>query len=317
MKKNILVIFPVNEEHKKLLESKAPAADFEYARTKTLQLAQVQKAHIILGNPPVQWLKEASNLEWLQLRSAGVGEYGEERNLSPGVILTNASGAYGLGISEYMLGVVLGIYHNLHFYRDQQAEGKWSYIEGMKSIYGSVALIIGVGDIGGNFAAKLKALGAYTIGVRRKDADKPAYLDELHFMEELDELLPRADIVSLSVPATKLTQQIINRKTLALMKQDAVLVNVGRGSAVDTDALCDALEAGQLKGAALDVIDTEPLPPDHRIWKIKNAVITPHASGREGLPATHDNTVNICAQNLEAYMNGLPMINLVDRAAGY
>ncbi|MDX9871882.1 MAG: D-2-hydroxyacid dehydrogenase [Clostridia bacterium] len=317
MKKTILVLFEVNEQHKKLLESRAPGADFIYAGFKTVKKEQIQKAQIILGNPPAPLLQDAPNLEWLQLRSAGVGAYAEEHILSPKVILTNMSGAYGLAISEYMLGVLLEMYNNLHFYRDQQAQSKWSYLGNVRSVHGSVALVLGVGDIGGQFAEKLKCLGAYTIGVRRKDADKPAYLDELHFMEQLEDLLPRADIVSLSLPETKLTQRIINRETLALMKKDAVLINIGRGSAVDTEALCDALEAGQLLGAALDVIDPEPLPEEHRLWKIKNAVITPHASGRLGAQITHDNTVNLCVQNLEAYINGLPLINVVDRTAGY
>jgi len=315
--KNILVLIPLNEAQKKLLEGKAPAADFIYAKPNTVDADAVRNANIIIGSPPVEYIKESKNLEWLQLQSAGVNAFVEKGVLPDGVILTNASGAYGLAISEYMLGVLLEMLKNLHIYRDKQMQADWSYAGGVQAIYRSTALIAGLGDIGGEFASRLHLLGAYTIGIRRMDIDKPWYLDELHLMDKFEELLPRADIVSLSLPETNLTRKIINAGTLKLMKKNAVLINVGRGSAVDTDALCDALESGQIAGAALDVTDPEPLPADHRLWKIKNAVITPHVSGGFSMPETFERIVRICADNLEAYMNGRKLSNIVDLSAGY
>lgn len=317
MEKNILVLIPVNEKHKILLEEKAPFANFTYSDSKSVDEAQVQNANIIIGSPSISMIKGSKKLEWLQLQSAGVGTYAEENVLPEGAMLTNASGAYGLAISEYMVGVLLELYKKLHLYRDNQLEGNWSYQGQVKSIYNSTALIVGLGDIGGEFAKRVKALGAYTIGIRRKDANKPEYLDELYFMDKLEELLPRADIVALSLPGTKLTSKIINEKTLKLMKPDAVLINVGRGSTIDTEALCDALESGHLLGAALDVTDPEPLPKDHRLWKIKNAVITPHVSGGYSLQETHDRIIRISANNLEAFLNNKSLQNMVDRSAGY
>ena len=129
-----------------------------------------------------------TNLEWLQLQSAGVGEY--VKILPQDIVLTNASGAYGLAISEYMVGVLLELFKKLHIYRDNQLEAKWSYEGQVKSIYNSTALILGVGDIGSEFAKRVKALGAYTIGVKRRNSEKPDYLDELYTMEDLNELLP-------------------------------------------------------------------------------------------------------------------------------
>lgn len=317
MGKNVLVLIPVNEKHKKLLEGKAPFAGFTYVSSKSVEAAQVQNAHIIIGSPPIDMIKGSGKLEWIQLQSAGAGEYAKENVLPQGVVLTNASGAYGLAVSEHMLGVLLELYKKLHLYRDNQSETNWSYKGPVKSIYNSVALIIGVGDIGGEFAKRIKSLGAYTIGIRRKDSQKPDYLDELYFMDKLELQLPRADIVSLSLPATGLTNKIISRRTLELMKQDAVLINVGRGSAIDTDALCDVLDSGHLLGAALDVTDPEPLPKEHRLWKIKNAIITPHVSGGFSLQETHERMVMICANNLEAYFNNKSLANVVDLSTGY
>ncbi len=317
MNKDVLVLVPVEERHKRLLEEKAPSANITYAGRKTVTAAQVQSAHAIIGNPPVEHLRGATKLEWIQLQSAGVGAYGEPGALPSGVTLTNASGAYGLAIAEYMLGVLLELIKKLHLYRDQQAEGSWTEHGHVKSIYGSTVLVVGLGDIGGEFAQRMKALGAYTIGIRRTDANKPDYLDELHFMEDLPALLPRADVVAMSLPSTKLTRKVINRETLRLMKRDAVLINVGRGDAIDTEALCDALENGHLFGAALDVTDPEPLPQDHRLWQIKNAIITPHVSGGDSLPETTERIIRICANNLEAYANGKNLSNVVNLSAGY
>ncbi len=315
--KHILVLIPVKEVHKKLLEEKAPSAKFTYADPKKVDAALVLDANIIIGSPPAAIVKESKNLEWLQLQSAGVNEFARKGVMPDGAVLTNASGSYGLAISEYMLGVLLEMYKNLHLYRDKQLQADWSHAGSIQAIYQSTALVVGLGDIGGEFARKMSLLGAYTIGIRRKSTDKPEYLDELHLMDKFEEVLPRADIVALSLPATSLTQKVINAGTLKLMKKNAVLINVGRGSTVDTEALCDALESGQIAGAALDVTDPEPLPADHRLWRIKNAIITPHVSGGFELPETFDRLVRICADNLEAYMNGKALSNVVDISAGY
>ncbi|MGI6707381.1 MAG: D-2-hydroxyacid dehydrogenase [Clostridia bacterium] len=317
MDKNILVLIPMEDHHKAILEEKAPSARFIYSNPKEVDASQVQNANVIIGNPPIDMLEGSSRLEWLQLQSAGVGGYIKEGVLPKDAILTNASGAYGLAISEYMLGVLLQLYKKLHLYRDQQAEAEWSYLGPVKSIYNSVALIVGLGDIGGEFAKRLKALGAYAIGIRRTNTQKPDYLDELYLMDKLEDLLPRADIIALSLPETPLTTGVINRRNLELMKRDAVLINVGRGTAIDTDALCDALEKERILGAALDVTDPEPLPKDHRLWRMKNVVITPHVSGGFSLAETHNRIVGISAHNLEAFLKGEPMENVVDFSAGY
>ena len=136
-------------------------------------------------------------------------------------------------------------------------------------------------------------------------------------MDKLQELLPRADIVALCLPETSLTQNIINRETIELMKKDAVLINVGRGTAVDTEALCDALERGHLLGAAMDVTEPEPLLPEHRLWKIKNAVITPHVSGGFSLDETRNRIVSIAANNLQSLCEGTVFNNAIDLQKGY
>ena len=317
MNKKILVLISVDEKSTKLLEEQAPCAKFEYSTPKTVHIEQVKQANVIIGNPSVEMLTSAENLECLQLMSSGTGDYIKEGVLRDGVLLTTATGAYGLAIAEHMLGLLLQIYKRLYSYRDNQKNGEWKDEGSVKSIYNTTALIVGLGDIGSEFAQRIHALGGHTIGVRRAGTDKPAFLDELYLMDKLDELLPRADVVALSLPQTKETNHMFNRRRLNLMKQDAVLLNVGRGTAIDTEALCDVLESGRLMGVGLDVTEPEPLPQNHRLWKIPNAIITPHVSGGAHLAETCERIVNISAKNLNAFINGRELNNLVDFATGY
>lgn len=314
---NVVVLMPMDDSHKIDLMSVAPGSNFIFTSAKEINMETLQDAHIIIGNPPLDMVKGCKNLKWLQLDSAGADLFVKEGVLPRGVKLTNSTGAYGLAISEHMIGVLLSIYKKLYLYRDNQNNSLWKNEGEVKSICGCTALVIGLGDIGGDFAKRIKALGGYTIGVRRSDTNKPEYLDELYLMDKVDELLPKADVVALSLPETKETYKLFSKEKISKMKKDSVLINVGRGTAIDTEALCDALESGKLLGAALDVTDPEPLPKDHRIWGIKNAIITPHVSGNYNLKETHHRIVKIAVNNLERFIKGEELRNVVNLSTGY
>lgn len=314
---NVVVLMPMDDRHKIDLMSVAPGANFIFTSAKEINRETLEDAHIIIGNPPLDMVKGCKNLKWLQLDSAGADLFVKEGVLPRGVKLTNSTGAYGLAISEHMIGVLLSIYKKLYLYRDNQNNSLWKNEGEVKSIYGCTALVIGLGDIGGDFAKRIKALGGYTIGVRRSDTNKPEYLDELYLMDKIDELLPKADVVALSLPETKETYKLFSKDKISKMKKDSVLINVGRGTAIDTEALCDALESGKLLGAALDVTDPEPLPKDHRIWGIRNAIITPHVSGNYNLKETHHRIVKIAVNNLERFIKGEELRNVVNLSTGY
>lgn len=315
----ICAITPFTESQKDRLKAAAPDAQFTFLPMQSLQKEQVQHADIIIGNVPTDWLKDCSNLKWVQLISAGADQYAQPGVLPEGVLLTNASGSYGLSISEYMVGMLLQIYRKLHLYRDNQiGERKWQDAGAVKSIYGSTVLVLGMGDIGGEFAKRVKFMGAYVIGMKRHLTDElPDYVDELWTMEHLDTLLPRADVVAMSLPQTAETIGLMNEARIQLMKEQSVLLNVGRGSAVDTDALCKALESGHILGAGLDVTDPEPLPADHKLWTLPGAVITPHVSGGYYLPETVERIATICIENLKAFTHGDSVKNVVDLKLGY
>lgn len=314
---NIVVLIPMDDEEKNSLMRTMPEGNFIFSSAKEINIEAIEEAHIIIGNLSTSIVKKAKNLKWLQLNSAGADMYVKEGVLKEGVILTNSTGAYGLAISEHMIGVLLEIFKKLHYYRDNQNSNLWKDEGEVKSIYGSTVLIVGLGDIGGEFGKRIKALGGYTIGIRRSDTNKPDYLDELYLMDKLDEVLPKADVVALSLPGTKETYKLFSAEKLSKMKDGAVLINVGRGTAIDTEALCDALESGKLMGAALDVTDPEPLPSDHRLWNIKNAIITPHISGDYHLKETHNRIVRIATENMKLYLKGEKLKNIVDFSTGY
>ncbi len=315
--KRIIVTIKTEAHHRARLERAAGDNEILFLSGEQLTRDMVQSANVIIGTVKAELIRESEKLELLQVSTAGVNEYIAEGVVPPQAQLANATGAYGLAISEHMIGSLFMLQKKLHLYRDNQSESKWLDMGNVKGIEGSVVLVLGMGDIGGDFARKMKALGAYVIGVRRVHNDKPDYVDEMHLTDELDELLPRADVVAMSLPSTPATYRILSRERIANMKDGAVVLNVGRGNAIDTDALCDAVESGKLGGAALDVTDPEPLPPEHRMWKIKNIVVTPHVSGYFHLAATHDRIVEIAADNLERFLSGRKLRNLIDFEAGY
>lgn len=328
--KRALVTIPTGERHRSLLQQAAPGWEFRFRGTDTLVCApqealpgqpvtqeDVDWAQVILGNVPAAMLHGSPALEWLQTNSAGVEAYIQPGVLAGDTLLTNATGAYGLAIAEHMLGMLLELFKKLELYRDAQKSGAWQSQGAVKAVYGSTVLVLGMGDIGGEFAARCKALGAKVIGVRRSPRPCPEYADEVHLLEDLDSLLPHADVVAITLPGTDATRGLMSRERLAKMKEGAVLLNVGRGFIVDTEALCDALERGHLSGAGVDVTDPEPLPPTHRLWNIPTAVVTPHISGFYHLRETHERIVGIFLENLRHFQAGEPLRNLVDFATGY
>lgn len=311
---NILVTLPVNDYHRSLLTAACRDGHFNYIRTSDLTQEDFEQAEVIIGNVPHAMLAYAKKLKLLHLGSAGTDGYPDA--MPEGAMLANSSGAYGLAIAEHMLASLFAIIKKLHLYERNQEKAFWHDEGPVTSVYGATVLSVGMGDIGGEFLKRCKALGAYTIGIRRSTHDKPDFVDELYTPDKLEELLPRADVVALSLPASSQTIGLMDTRRLSLMKQGAVLLNVGRGSAVDSNALAYEANRGHIF-AALDVTDPEPLPPEHPLWKAANVHITPHISGFFHLPETLNRIVRIGAENLRRYTAGEELLNLVDPDTGY
>lgn len=307
-KSKALVLLPLTEHQKNQFRDAADL-DYDFCSNGHIDGERIAQADIIIGNPKPSLLKNAKNLKWLQLISAGADRH---QGFAPHeILMTNASGAYGEGQSEFMISMLLALYKRLHIYRDQQNDHVWKDVGCERMLCDATALVIGMGDIGTHFAKRLKAFGVYVIGVRRTNTTPNEYADEIYTIDSLPQLLPRADIVSLTVPSTPESKHLMDKAAFLKMKQDAVLINAGRGATVDTDALCAALQEGHLSGAALDVVETEPLPSSHPLWDMRNVIITPHVSGRNYLPCTYKKSLSLALDNLAAYVAGKPLKNVV------
>lgn len=261
-----------------------------------------RKAVVILGNPPVEELAVCEKLKLLQTRSAGTDQYEKPGVLPNGAVLCSASGAYGHSVSEHMFAMLLSLMKRLPAYRDQQHSGIWNDLGPVKTLAGATVLCVGTGDLGSSFARLCKAMDAWTIGIRRDSSKPAAGIDNMYSMGFLDDLLPQADVVALMLPQNADTVHLMDRRRLTLMKHDAILLNGGRGSAVDCMALAKALKENRLWGACLDVTDPEPLPADHPLWQQARAVITPHTAGGDHLADTAGRIAAIARSNLYRFL---------------
>ncbi len=311
----ILVVMPVEEKHKELLISKAPDAEWHFMHSMDISDELAKSADIVIGNIAPYMINSSENLKWIQLNSAGTDGYTQEGAIPADAILTNATGAYGVAISEHMIGSLLYLMKKINMYSKDGEEHKWVDHGPVKSIYGSKTVVVGCGDIGKEFAKRMHACGSNVVGIKRKIEEVPDYIDRMVTMDKLLEEVKDADIVASCLPGTKDTYQIFNDEAFSCMKKGAYFLNVGRGNAVDSIALAQALNNNHLAGAAVDVTDPEPLPADHPLWEAKNLLITPHVSGGFHVQETHDRIIGIAAHNLECFANNKidEFINIIDR----
>lgn len=237
----VLVTLPLNERQREKLERNFRHVEFVYCLQEELTGAEIADAEVILGNVPPGLLSGAKCLKWLQLNNAGTEGYCDGA-LPEGVVLTNATGAYGLAISEHMVGMLFALQKKLNRYSRNQAAHLWRNEGTVHVIEGSKVLVLGLGDIGTAFARKMKGLGCETIGIKRREGRKPEGVDDLYTVERLHHLLPRADIVAMTLPGNASTYHIMGKEELSLLKPSAVLLNVGRGMTLDTEALTEALK---------------------------------------------------------------------------
>ncbi len=275
-------------------------------------------ADIIYGFAPTI-VKTSKSLKWLCVPWAGVdslmvpGYFANETCL-----LTNSAGAYGVSIAEHMIAVSLVMMRRLNEFFEETRNGQWLKPRTQSSLKDCRITVLGTGDIGTTFANRARAFEPAEItGVCRSGKSSATVYDKVLPVSELDSILPQTDLLAMSLPATSETRGILSRERIALLPQGAYIVNVGRGSAIDEDALADALDSGHLGGAALDVFQTEPLPPDNRLWKTKNLIITPHVAGNMTLAHTRNKNVSMFLEDLKNFTEGAQLKYLVNRKLGY
>lgn len=308
-------------KHLELIRKTAEECGFsvDYFEKNHIDAEIAKDYEVVYGLPRPSAMKVFKNLKWFCTSSAGVDVYtADELYATQDFILTNASGSYGVTIAEHIIMVTLMLLRRMPDFQQIMAQRGWQQSLPMRSIYGSAITVLGTGDIGTEFARRAKAMGASCIrGVRRTDKPGADCFDEMYTFNGLNDTLPKTDILVMALPGTPETAGILSRERLALLPQHAIVVNIGRGSAIDQQALMDALNSEQIAGAALDVMVPEPLPQDSPLWETKNLLLTPHCSGNMSLAYTRDKDTELFCENLRLYAADLPMKRVVDRKKGY
>jgi phosphoglycerate dehydrogenase-like enzyme len=253
------------------------------------------------------------NLRWIHTTSAGVDHVLFPKLAEFDVALTNASGVFNVPIAETVLAYMLAVVKRLPQFLDQQRVRHWHNLE-LRELRGLTAGILGLGDIGGEVARLCQAFGMHVVGLRRHPQPSQ-FAEEVLPPDRLHDLLARSDFVVIATPLTDQTRGMIGRAELKAMRSDAWLINIARGPIVDEDALIEALRDRTIGGACLDVFSLEPLPEDSPLWDLPNVIVTPHNSWSSS--HWREREIELFLENLRRYVAGKPLLNVVDKHAGY
>ena len=319
---NITVIYDyffkvLSEELLRQIRETAPDANVSEVEQDVVTVADLVDADVVYGRIPAHMLIELPKLKWQHLASAGAnGLTDRALYANKSIILTKSSGTFGIPIAEYIVGMMIALSRDFGYYYKKQTENHWcDNTPDFRDIYGSTVLIFGLGDIGTEVGRHLSGFNCRFIGFRH-DASKPhEIITDIRPISKLHESLPEADFIIVCAPGTTETENTFGSEEFKLMKNTAIIINVGRGMIIDGDALAEALNNEQIYAAGLDVTEPEPLPTEHPLWSARNAFITPHVSAITQL--TTKRRVMIFLDLLKRYLNGQEMYNIVDFETGY
>jgi phosphoglycerate dehydrogenase-like enzyme len=301
------------------IASMSPDVEFVTAQNAADAAAKAKDVEAVIGVCTPEIVAAGKSIRWIQLTSAGV----ENCVRIPGVrerniLVTNMQRIGGPIIAEHAIAMVLAFTRGLDFYIPARAKQEWARTTPpgrMTVVAGKTLLVVGLGGIGGEVAKRAHALGMRVTATRASGRTGPDYVSYVGLPDELHKLASEADFVVNTAPLTPQTTGIFDAAFFAKMKPEAYFINVARGGSVVTSALVDALNEGKIAGAALDVTDPEPLPPQHPLWSARNVIITPHVANDSDLG--FDSQLAVVAENLRRYAEGERMLSVVDVERGY
>ena len=309
----LLLVSRDNSHYRTLLQHSAlPGLKLLCPDDETQTLALAPETELLLGEPSAiaRVLPHAHKLRWAQSTYAGI-----DALLKPGLRqdyqLTNIRGIFGPLMSEYVFAHLLSLTRHIPLYREQQKQHQWQPLP-YRPLSERRLLILGTGSIGQHLAQTAHQFGMTVWGVNRHGRDV-ANFDDIYQLAALPHLLPQVDVIVSTLPSTRETHHLFNREMLACCQSTAILFNVGRGDAIDSQALIDALRAGRPGVAVLDVFEEEPLPRQAQLWQLPNLIITPHNSAWS-LP---EQVIKIFERNYLHYLDGHPLEYLVNFELGY
>ncbi|HWL12938.1 MAG TPA: D-2-hydroxyacid dehydrogenase [Ureibacillus sp.] len=265
---------------------------------------------------PLAILNAAPNIRWVQSLSVGVDQLLHPKTIERDLVITNTKGCTAIPIAEHTIAMITSLARGIPVMLQNQQAKKWEEID-VTELAGATVGIIGYGEIGKEIAKRAKGLEMTVIGCRKRqtETDEQDPADQVVSLEDINKVLEIADFLVLALPSTKETFHLINGEKLKKMKSTSYLINVGRGNTIVEADLLHALETKQIRGAALDVFEEEPLCSDHPFWSLDNCLISPHTAYYS--PKTTERYMDIFLQNLIRFQKGLPLINVVDKKLGY
>ena len=301
------------------LEAAGLDAEIAFAPDEEGLGAQLPGAEILFGwdfrgrDLVNQWHR-ADSLKWIQWCGAGVDAVLFPELAESTTVLTNARGIYDRAMAEYVLGYMLSEVKDFRTTWRHQTDSEWNYRITAK-LAGSRAAIFGVGSIGREVAGLLKSVGVEVTGVGRSARDGDEVFGAIHAQSDALAVAGDADWVVGVLPGTAQTRNFFTAGFLAAMKPTARFINIGRGDALDEQALVSTLKTGGIAGAMLDVFRTEPLPPDSPLWTTPNLFISPHMSGDH--TECEADVLALFLGNFQRYLAGEELVNVVDKKLGF
>ena len=333
-----LVIHPAVDAHRlaAIVDAAGDGGTVVNAPDEDAAAAAMADADAFFGKMTPKLLAAETELRWIQAPSASMEHFLFPALVEHSSILTNMRGIFSDVIADHVFGFVLCFARNFHHYVRNQAKATWevmgdpswkvpNFARSLRDVAPADRVhihlsdttlgVVGLGSIGSEVARRGLAFGMRVLAVDAKREERPPGVESLWKPDRLQDLLAESDFVVIAAPHTPETVKMFRRPQFRQMKPTAFLINIGRGVIVDLNDLVAALEAGEVAGAGLDVFETEPLPPEHPLWRMENVIMTPHCAARS--PRIPDRFAQVVVDNVRRYANGRPVKNVVDKTAWY
>jgi phosphoglycerate dehydrogenase-like enzyme len=334
MRRSILVLalcaLPLCSQTKKILVEGSPALaeELQSANPKAKVIAvtpqtvmrEIPDADAFIGSIRPEQVRAGKNLKWVQVMSAGVENVlfksGTNDLRDSNIVVTNNKIVQGPEIADHALAMLLMMTRGLNVAVRNKNEQRWQPrpYNGIE-LRGKTAVVVGVGGIGNQIATRAWAFGMNVIGVDPEDKPLSPFLNKVVKPDQIDEVIPQADVVFISAPDTPMSHKMMGASQFELMKPHSYFIAVSRGGLYAMDGLVKALDSKRLDGAGVDVTDPEPLPKEHPLWKFDNVIITPHVAGRSD--RDQERMMGTVKENVRRFVDGKPLLNVVDKQKGY
>jgi phosphoglycerate dehydrogenase-like enzyme len=292
-----------------------PAYDVALATAPDRLVKEIADADAVFGRLPKAPFLAAKRLRWVQSIGVGFETMLYPEMIESDVIITNTAGAFDAAMAEHAFALLLSLTRAMRVYHDLQGTRGWSREAPVVQLAGKTMGVLGLGTIGRAVAVRARAFGMRVIALDAQVKSPPEGVDAVYGPDRMETVFGESDAILVGLPLTERTKGLVNRERLRMMKPTAYVVNIARGPIIAEADLIEALKAGEIAGAGLDVFEQEPLPKESPLWDMPNVVITSHVAGRsqEGV----ENIETLLVENLRRFAKGEPLMNVIDKRLGY